>query len=98
MARKVSWTEIAWTDLEQIADYIARDSRFYAAAVVREVRDAARSLRHMAHRGRVVPEYLDRSIRELLVGNYRLIYQVRKGTVHIIAFIHAARDLLKRNH
>jgi plasmid stabilization system protein ParE len=56
MARSVSWTETAWADLEAIADYIAQDSRFYAAAFVREVREAARSLRTLSERGRVVPE------------------------------------------
>ncbi|MEI7670835.1 MAG: hypothetical protein WCK00_01850 [Deltaproteobacteria bacterium] len=32
MARKVTWTESAWTDLEEVADYIAKDSRHYAGA------------------------------------------------------------------
>lgn len=44
MARKVKWTAAAWSDLEEAADYIARDSPNYAAALVREVREAARSL------------------------------------------------------
>lgn len=44
MARKVKWTAAAWNDLEEAADYIARDSPNYAAALVREVREAARSL------------------------------------------------------
>jgi plasmid stabilization system protein ParE len=26
MARKVTWTEVAWSDLEEVADYIAKDS------------------------------------------------------------------------
>jgi plasmid stabilization system protein ParE len=57
MARKVEWTEVAWSDLEEVANYIAKNSRYYAAAFVREVRDAARSLVYLAERGRVVPEY-----------------------------------------
>lgn len=38
MARKVIWTEVAWNDLEEAADYIAKDSPHYAAAFVREAR------------------------------------------------------------
>jgi plasmid stabilization system protein ParE len=53
---------------------IAHDSPHYAAAFVREVRDGARSLAHLAERGRVVPEFGDTSIRELFVRCYRLIY------------------------
>ncbi len=93
MARKVTWTETAWIDLEEVADYIGKDSPHYAGAFVREVRDAARSLAHIAERGRTVPEFNDPSIRELFVRSYRLIYQVTGQTVHIVGFIHGARDL-----
>ena len=54
MAWKVKWTEAAWLDLFQIADYIAKDSPHYAAPFVRETREAARSLKQMPRRGRVV--------------------------------------------
>jgi len=67
MARKVMWTESAWRDLEEVADYIAKDSSHYAAAFAREVRDAARTLAYLAERGHVVPEFNDPSIRELFV-------------------------------
>lgn len=93
MARKVTWTEVAWNDLEEAADYIAKDSPHYAAAFVREARDAARSLTYLAERGRVVPEFADSSIRELFVRSHRLIYQVTEQTAYIIGFIHGARDL-----
>jgi len=36
MAREVKWTETAWEDLEEVADYIAKDSSHYATAFVRE--------------------------------------------------------------
>jgi toxin ParE1/3/4 len=58
--------------LAEIAAYIAKDSEFYAAAVVRELVDAGRSLALFAERGRVVPEYQDAAIRELLVRERRL--------------------------
>ena len=93
MAWKVKWADVAWSDLEEGADYIAKDSLHYAASFVREAWDAAHSLAHLAERGRIVPEFNDPSIRELFVGSYRMIYQVLEGTVCIIAFIHGARDL-----
>ncbi|MBU0699978.1 type II toxin-antitoxin system RelE/ParE family toxin [bacterium] len=94
MAWKVKWTEAAWNDLEEVSDYIAKDSPYYAATFVREVRDAARSLSYFAERGRVVPEFGNLSIRELFIRKYRLIYQLKEQTVCIIGFIHGARDLL----
>jgi toxin ParE1/3/4 len=93
MDRKVIWTEAAWLDLEEAATFIARDSPHYAAAFVREVRDAARSLSRLSERGRVVPEFGNPQIREIFVRNYRLIYSLSVGSVSILAFIHGARDL-----
>jgi toxin ParE1/3/4 len=93
MARRVAWTEAAWRDLEHIADYIAEDSPGYAAAFVRRVRDQAGSLDEMAERGRVVPEVNDPAVRELIVGSYRLIYEIHEESVFVLALIHGARDL-----
>lgn len=93
MARTVRWTETATKDLEEVAEFIGRESRFYAAALVRETRAAARSLRTFAERGRVVPEIDAPDIRELFIKSYRLIYQVTADHVFILAFVHGARDL-----
>jgi len=64
-------------ELDEIAQFIGRDSKFYAAAFVREARGAARSLKRFAERGRVVPEVADPEIRELFVSSYRLVYKNR---------------------
>lgn len=93
MARTVKWTETATSDLEEVAKFIGRDSQFYAAAIVREVQAAARSLRTFAERGRMVPESNAPDIRELFVRSYRLIYKVTPAHVYILAFVHGARDL-----
>ena len=82
-------------DLENAADYIARDSPRYASAFVREVRAAALSLRKLAHRGPMVPELDDPTIRELLVRNYRLIYKVEERRVVLLGLIHGARDFAR---
>lgn len=93
MARRVEWTETAATDLDQVAEFIARDSPRYAATIVREARDAARSLSEMAERGRMVPEFERTDLRELVVRGYRLIYRLTTETVTVLGFIHGARDL-----
>lgn len=93
MAWIVHWTEIAWSDLESIAEYIAKDSSHYAAVFVHDVKLAARSLCCFAKRGRVVPELSEPAIRELIIRNYRLIYKISDNNVHIIAFVHGSRDI-----
>jgi toxin ParE1/3/4 len=93
MAREVVWTEPAWKDLEGAAEYIARDSEFYAAAFVEEALEAAVSLSDFAERGQTVPEFGDESIRELLVKPYRVVYKVTDDHVFILAFIHGSRRM-----
>lgn len=93
MARTVRWAEAATRDLAEAAEFIARDSRFYAMALVREARAAARSLRTLAERGRVVPEAHSPEVREIPVKSYRLIYWIRPKDVTVIAFVYGARDL-----
>jgi len=69
MVRAVTWTQVAWTDLDEIVEYIAKDSPAYAPAFLREARDAARSLAKFSERGRFVPEFHDPATRELIVRN-----------------------------
>lgn len=93
MARQVVWTSPAWEDLEAAADYIARDSEFYAAAFVQEVHDSAESLSESGERGQIVPEFADESVREFLVKPYRLVYKLTDDHVFIVAIIHGAQRL-----
>ena len=93
MARKVNWAYEATTDLEALAEYIARDSAFYASAFVREIRDASRLLNEFSERGRIVPELGNPYIRELFIREYRLIYSIKESRVVIIGLIHGKRDL-----
>ncbi len=94
MGWRVRRTTPAWNDVEAAARFIARDSPRYAVVLQREVQTAARSLGRFAMRGRIVPERNDESLRELFVGRYRLIYHIAsEDELHVIAFIHGARDL-----
>lgn len=93
MDQEVVWTDQAWLDLENIADYIARDSEYYASQVVKEIREATSLLPQFPRKGRPVPEVDDSSIRELLVANHRLIYRVDENKIFILTIVHTARDL-----
>jgi len=93
MAREVIWAESASDDLAEVANYIAKDSEVYAAAVVRELIEAAHSLDLFAQRGRIVPEYSDAAIRQLLTRDYRLIYEVGEAAIYVLRIVHGARRL-----
>ncbi len=93
MVRKVAWSYEAATDLTDIADYISKDSEFYAASFVREIIEASRTLSNFAERGRLVPEFGRQDIRELFIKGYRLMYQIEESHVVILGLIHGRRDL-----
>jgi toxin ParE1/3/4 len=81
------------TDLEAIAEFISRDSAFYAAALVEELLAVASSLDRFSERGRIVPEVGDSTVRELFVKGYRLLYKTGEGFVLVLGVIHGRRDL-----
>jgi plasmid stabilization system protein ParE len=93
MARQVRWSHEAVTDLEAIAEYISKDSAYYAAAFVEEILSVANSLDLFSERGRIVPEVGDSAVRELFVKGYRLLYKFGNEFVLVLAVIHGRRDL-----
>lgn len=92
----VFWAVGARRDLRDIIEFISRDSTIYAVATSERVLDATERLREFPQLGRIVPEYEDPSIRELIVGNYRIVYRLRRKQVVIAAISHARRDLERR--
>src|SRR5574337_234086 len=92
---KVVWTEPALSDLHSIIDYIARDSVVYAERFGMRVVQAPRLLQNSPFTGRMVPEFNDPSIREIIYGSYRIIYKATDQECSIVAVIHGSRDILK---
>lgn len=93
MDYKVVWSPAALEDVESLAEYIARDSEFYARAVVDKTLDMARKLKDFPSAGRIVPELDDETIRERFVYSYRLVYRLKGNTITILAILHGKRLL-----
>ncbi|MEX2154238.1 MAG: type II toxin-antitoxin system RelE/ParE family toxin [Gemmatimonadaceae bacterium] len=99
MARKryqVRWTEGAARDVEGIATYAANESEQRATDVRAQLGDAAKSLATHPLRGRIVPELHDLGIdlwRELIAGNYRIIYRIQSRLVLVSVVVDARRDV-----
>jgi addiction module RelE/StbE family toxin len=91
---KLNWTNQSKNDLISIAEYIAQDSVKYAKIQVRRIRDRAKQIAQNPHSGRIVPELGNPKIREVIIGNYRIIYVlVNEERVDIITVHHSARLL-----
>ncbi len=87
----VVWTSQAIADVEAIRNYISRDSLRYAAVVVAQIVRAAGRLEEFPLSGRSVPERPDSKLRELLCGNYRIVYRVTGDLIEVVTVFHGAR-------
>ena len=70
MDLEVRWSPEAIEDLDAIAEYIARDSQYYARAVVTGILSVSRSTGEFPLIGRIVPEIGDDHIRERFIYSY----------------------------
>ena len=90
---KVIWTEFAIEDLRLIHEYISKDSERYADRFIEKLIERVDQIENFPNSGRVVPEFNLQTIRELIEGNYRIIYKTSAGQIAIVRIHHAARQL-----
>jgi len=94
---QIIWTNRARKDLRQISEYISRDSAVYAQNQINRIYKKTEILIQLTLVGKVVRGVNDRSIREVIEGNYRIIYRITKQKqIDILAVHHGARSLRKR--
>ncbi len=91
---EVKWTDFAIENLNAIGDYIEKDSFRYAEIVVNSLFDATDILAQHPLAGRMVPEFNDKNIRELIRGSYRIVYIVlNENRIDILTVHHSAQLL-----
>jgi plasmid stabilization system protein ParE len=71
---QINWTLQATSDLKDIAEYISKDSKKYAKLQIVRIRFRTRILTSQIYSGKNVMEIGKNNIRELIEGNYRIIY------------------------
>ncbi|MFT5523405.1 MAG: toxin ParE1/3/4 [Pirellulaceae bacterium] len=97
MPSKIYWTRQSREDLRAVRAHIARDAPVTASAYVRKLRLSVGRLRQFPYSGEVVPEIAREDLREVLQGNYRIIYRVANHKVDILAIFHSARIFDERD-
>ena len=94
---KINWTVQAITDIENIADFIAKDSERYARIQVNRFFETVEILETNPKIGRLVPEFNHETIRELVLGNYRIVYHLVSENLIDILTVHHSKRLLPNN-
>ena len=92
MARVV-WSRVARDDLQGIIAYIRSDAPAYARSFALRLSQRVTQLEMFPESGRFVPEDPTKTYRELIFGDYRVIYRHSERTVTIVTVVHGARIL-----
>ncbi|MCW3130061.1 MAG: type II toxin-antitoxin system RelE/ParE family toxin [Methanophagales archaeon] len=90
---KIIWSPKAINALGRICDYIGENSEYYTRLFAENVFKRIEQLVLFPYSGRIVPEYNQPDLRELIYQNYRIIYRVKKDFVEIVWITHGARLL-----
>ena len=91
---EVRWTDQAVEDVRSIRDYIGRNSARYALLVTERLVESVERLETMPQSGRVVPEFNNEQLREVIWGSYRIVYHLLDDAVEVLTVHHSARILV----
>ncbi len=94
MVKSVSWSDESLADIDNIAEFISRDSIHHAQRVVDEIISVVETIQTQPEMGRVVPELNLTQVREHFIYSYRIIYEIDDDQLNILAVIHG-RQLLE---
>ena len=95
---KLIWTSTALRDLYNIGDHIAKDNPAAARRYVDKLIKKMRRVKRFPNSGRTVPEVANDAIREVIEGNYRLVYIVNSSakTITVLTVFESHKSSLRK--
>ncbi|MDW7760017.1 MAG: type II toxin-antitoxin system RelE/ParE family toxin [Acidobacteriota bacterium] len=90
---KIVWSPLAVERASEIIDYIAQDKPLAAGTWIRAIFSKVEQLRSNPEIGRIVPEINERQFREIIYGNYRIIYHIETKQISILTIRHGKQIL-----
>lgn len=89
----VFFSASARRDLQAIVQYISQDKPEAARNWAESIKESVMMLADYPRAGRVVPEYADESLREIVKGQYRIVYKIdeQNHSIIVVAVHHANR-------
>ena len=85
---KIVWAPLAIDRVSEIAEYIAQDKPSAAEKWINTVFSKVEQLKSSPQIGRIIPEIRNDQFRELIYGNYRIIYRIEKTKISILTIRH----------
>ena len=90
---KIVWSPLALERASEIVDYIAQDKPSAAINWIDTIFSKIESLEVSPEMGRIVPEIGNEQFRELIYGNYRIIYRFYKKQIFVLTIRHGKQIL-----
>lgn len=90
---KIIWSPLAIDRTSEIAEYISLDNPTAANKWIDTIFEKIQILESSPQTGRTVPEINRKEIRELIFGNYRIIYRIEKLNISILTVRHTRQIL-----
>jgi plasmid stabilization system protein ParE len=90
---KIVWSPLAIDRASEISDYIAQDKPTAAEKWINTVFSKVAQLKSSPEIGRIVPEIRNNQFRELIYGNYRIIYRIEQEKISILTIRHGKQIL-----
>ena len=94
---KIKWSPLSLDRILEIAEYIAKDKQGASANWVDSVFKSVERLVKFPESGRIVPELKRSEIREILLGNYRIIYLIENDLISVLTVRHGKQLLSSEN-
>lgn len=91
----VRWTTIARREFRGIVESATAYSPGFGRTLASRITDALDDLEPFPRIGRMVPDFQDDALRELIVDDYRVVYRLVGAEAWILTVIHGSRDLLR---
>ena len=93
---EVVLSQLAEIDINEIVSYYLQKNRDVALELYKRIKNRILELNNLPNKGRIVPE-LDKNgiheFRELIEGNYRIVYSIHEMRVDILAVVDSRRNL-----
>ena len=90
---KIIWSPLSVERASEITDYIAQDKPSAAEKWINNVFSKVEQLKSSPEIGRSVPEINNTKFREIIYGNYRIIYRIEKKQISILTIRHGKQIL-----
>ena len=89
----VIWSPLAIERVSEIAEYIAQDKPSAATKWLDKIFALVARLNKFPESGRIVPEIENPIFREIISGNYRIIYKYENAEIVILTVRHSRQIL-----